>query len=214
MDEPADNIESGDQSDSQPVLLLELDKKTLTRYRLNRPRLRLGRSSNCDIVLSDSTGVSREHAQILVIDGEVVVEDLDSRNGTFVNKISCERRTLRPGDRISIGQYRLHFQLEQYETRVNVALGNEIATLLALWARAGVAEKPDSCPLCGSSAGLPETLATGEHCGIDDEEPEVFAEPAAEPESAAVESFESPDSPEIEEQIADDEPSCIVLMPD
>ena len=45
----------------------------------------LGRHPDCDIVL-DAGAVSREHARILHIEGEYYVEDLHSRNGTFLNE--------------------------------------------------------------------------------------------------------------------------------
>ena len=54
------------------------------RYMLDGERAILGRHPDCDIVL-DAGAVSRQHAQIRVIDGEYFVEDLHSRNGTFVN---------------------------------------------------------------------------------------------------------------------------------
>ncbi|MEO5617721.1 MAG: FHA domain-containing protein [Candidatus Eisenbacteria bacterium] len=62
----------------------------------------VGRSPDCDIVL-DEDGVSREHARFLMGGGRVVVEDLESRNGTFVNEERVERRALRTGDRVRLG---------------------------------------------------------------------------------------------------------------
>src|SRR5689334_5615268 len=44
----------------------------------------LGRHPDCDIVL-DIGAVSRQHAQILLVENDFYVEDLESRNGTFVN---------------------------------------------------------------------------------------------------------------------------------
>ena len=44
----------------------------------------LGRHPECDIVL-DAAAVSRQHAQIVQDGGDYFIEDLHSRNGTFVN---------------------------------------------------------------------------------------------------------------------------------
>jgi pSer/pThr/pTyr-binding forkhead associated (FHA) protein len=44
----------------------------------------VGRSAACEVPLAD-TDVSREHAAVSLRDGQVFVEDLGSRNGTFVN---------------------------------------------------------------------------------------------------------------------------------
>ncbi len=52
----------------------------------------------------DSVGISRRHARIVVRDGEALVEDLGSKNGTSVNDEPLTApRTLRDGDRIQVG---------------------------------------------------------------------------------------------------------------
>jgi serine phosphatase RsbU (regulator of sigma subunit) len=62
----------------------------------------LGRHPECDIVL-DAAAVSRQHAQILNDGDNYFVEDLHSRNGTFVNGRLVEgRHLLRDGDRLKI----------------------------------------------------------------------------------------------------------------
>jgi len=56
----------------------------------------------------DSAVVSRRHAQLLVRDGRVTVEDLGSRNGTFVNGTRLTGASpLAHGDEIRIGTLRL-----------------------------------------------------------------------------------------------------------
>ncbi|MSR59915.1 MAG: PAS domain S-box protein [Planctomycetaceae bacterium] len=52
--------------------------------RLNRESTTLGRHPNCDIVLADET-ISRRHARIVSRSDGYYMEDLDSRNGTFLN---------------------------------------------------------------------------------------------------------------------------------
>ena len=62
----------------------------------------LGRHPDCDIVL-DAAAVSRQHAQISTESGAFFVEDLHSRNGTFVNgQLIQGRHALSAGDRIKI----------------------------------------------------------------------------------------------------------------
>ncbi len=75
---------------------------------LLKPELVIGRSAAADIVI-DSTMVSRRHAMLSVLDdGELLLEDLGSRNGTFVNGATVEaRRPLRIGDRILVGDHEL-----------------------------------------------------------------------------------------------------------
>ena len=62
----------------------------------------LGRSAGCDVVV-DEDGVSRDHARIVVKGRRATIEDLESRNGTFVNGKRVERQELRDGDRIRLG---------------------------------------------------------------------------------------------------------------
>ncbi|RLJ64861.1 FHA domain-containing protein [Sulfurisoma sediminicola] len=65
----------------------------------------LGRSSSCDIVLTDSC-VSGQHAWIGMVEGKVTLRDMQSTNGTFLNaqlRTSISEVPLRPGDTIFIG---------------------------------------------------------------------------------------------------------------
>jgi serine phosphatase RsbU (regulator of sigma subunit)/pSer/pThr/pTyr-binding forkhead associated (FHA) protein len=62
----------------------------------------LGRNPDCGIVIPFNA-VSREHAQILRIQGKYFIEDKQSRNGTFVNDKSITTRTqLKHNDKIRI----------------------------------------------------------------------------------------------------------------
>jgi len=62
----------------------------------------VGRSSELDMVLVEEM-VSRRHARIELVRGSVLVEDLGSTNGTFVNGERVERAYLNEGDRLLIG---------------------------------------------------------------------------------------------------------------
>ncbi len=46
----------------------------------------LGRSPTCSVSLDDDAFVSSVHARIFVHDGEAFVEDLNSKNGTYLNE--------------------------------------------------------------------------------------------------------------------------------
>jgi transcriptional regulator with GAF, ATPase, and Fis domain len=62
----------------------------------------IGRDSNNAIHLDDSA-VALCHCVIAVQDGRLILSDLDSRSGTFVNGIPVKRRELKPGDEIAVG---------------------------------------------------------------------------------------------------------------
>ena len=62
----------------------------------------IGRSSDLDMVLVEDM-VSRKHAKISTLNDQVIIQDLGSTNGTFVNGEKIKRVRLREGDRILIG---------------------------------------------------------------------------------------------------------------
>ena len=71
----------------------------------------LGRCVEADCHLDDSLA-SRRHAQISLQGNQVVVEDLESTNGTFVNGKKVRRTVLQPGDRVLIGACNMELSVE------------------------------------------------------------------------------------------------------
>jgi diguanylate cyclase (GGDEF)-like protein len=72
-------------------------------HTLARERTIVGRSPDATVRLKDE-GISREHAEVCVDGGRVIVKDLGSTNGTFVNGVRVEERELRDGDQLTIGE--------------------------------------------------------------------------------------------------------------
>ncbi len=72
--------------------------------------VRIGRGSGCQILLSDPLS-SRTHAVVCVEDGQWIVSDVESQNGTFVNKKRISQYRLSDGDRIQIGSTEILFKL-------------------------------------------------------------------------------------------------------
>lgn len=64
--------------------------------------LMIGKAAGNDILL-DEEGVSRYHARLSIDGTELVLEDLGSTNGTYVNSKRVERCALTPKDKITIG---------------------------------------------------------------------------------------------------------------
>src|SRR5688572_17678365 len=62
----------------------------------------IGRGSDVEFRLTD-TEISRRHARIKRRGGDVLVEDLNSTNGTFVNGDQVELQKLNDGDKIQVG---------------------------------------------------------------------------------------------------------------
>lgn len=65
-----------------------------------------GRNPDAAIFLDDVT-VSRHHASFEVTDGTLVVRDLGSTNGTYVNGRRVELTRLEPGDEVIVGRFHL-----------------------------------------------------------------------------------------------------------
>jgi len=62
----------------------------------------IGRAETCDLVLDDD-GISRTHARVSVGTSGVFVEDLDSRNGTFIGPQNIKRQRLLGDEIIRVG---------------------------------------------------------------------------------------------------------------
>jgi hypothetical protein len=71
----------------------------------------IGRSPSSDVVVDDPL-VSRRHARLLANDATVLIEDLRSDNGVFVNEQRIRRSVrLEDGDRILVGRQELVFSV-------------------------------------------------------------------------------------------------------
>lgn len=71
-------------------------------FRLVGKTIRLGRASDNDIVLEDKS-VSRYHAILTILPDQIILEDLKSRNGTFVAGSKIKRAELKERAEIQIG---------------------------------------------------------------------------------------------------------------
>ncbi|HET7883698.1 MAG TPA: SpoIIE family protein phosphatase [Acetobacteraceae bacterium] len=94
---------------SAHLLLVHVDNAPPRHVALNLLPLTVGRSAPADVVLAGST-VSRRHCRIARQGESIVVEDLGSTNGTFVNseRISAPS-VLEDGARIMIGEHALTY---------------------------------------------------------------------------------------------------------
>jgi predicted component of type VI protein secretion system len=76
---------------------------------LVKPTLTIGRSPDSDVFIDDPS-VSRLHARIDRSTDSFVIQDLDSRNGTWVGPDRVRQRALQEGDLVRIGKARLLFR--------------------------------------------------------------------------------------------------------
>jgi hypothetical protein len=108
MSERLRRADSASESPNTPALVC-LTSEAPRQYALAKRTMTIGRSSQCDIqILTDF--VSREHARLTVSPrGGVVIEDLSSTNGIFVNSVRIDRHELRHGDLVTIGESQFRF---------------------------------------------------------------------------------------------------------
>ncbi len=97
---------TGQKSNSTPGMkyILEVKSPAGTKtYDLHEGENFIGRESSCGIAVEDSS-MSRKHAVIVLKSGELTMNDLGSKNGTFLGaeRVSAERK-LRPGDDLQFG---------------------------------------------------------------------------------------------------------------
>jgi pSer/pThr/pTyr-binding forkhead associated (FHA) protein len=70
---------------------------------LDREELVVGRSREADLPV-DSADLSRRHFKVRKLETEWVCEDLDSRNGVFLNGLKIHTAVLRDGDQLQLGR--------------------------------------------------------------------------------------------------------------
>ncbi len=84
------------------LVVLEPQELVGTEYIL-RDELSIGRSSSCHISLQD-VFISQLHARVMLEAGDVIVEDLGSTNGTYVNRERLQGSVkIGAGDRVQVG---------------------------------------------------------------------------------------------------------------
>ncbi len=87
-------------------LSLMFDDRLVKEVPVGGRPIGIGRSPDNELPV-DNLAVSNYHARVYFEAGRLVVEDLDSLNGTFVNDLRVERATLHDGDSIWIGKHHI-----------------------------------------------------------------------------------------------------------
>lgn len=89
--------------------VMMMDGAFLGEYPLDKKRLVIGRLPQCDIQI-DNLAVSGQHAVISKKRNKLVIKDLDSTNGTYINgQRVIEEQVLGNTDIVEIGKYKLKY---------------------------------------------------------------------------------------------------------
>lgn len=90
-----------------PTITIKKGKEEISSFEIDTT-ISIGRGGDADIQLDDATA-STNHAIIDKEDGEFILKDLGSTNGTFLNKKKVTESELKSGDIIMIGRHFLFF---------------------------------------------------------------------------------------------------------
>ena len=90
-------------------LVLKFEQSVLKEVAIGDRPVTIGRLPDNDIQI-DNLAVSSHHARVFKDGNNVVVEDLNSLNGTFVNNQRITKTTLKTGDAILIGKHHIELQ--------------------------------------------------------------------------------------------------------
>jgi transcriptional regulator with PAS, ATPase and Fis domain len=151
------------------VTLVPAEGREETRTLRVEP-LVVGTSPDCDLVVSDAR-VSRRHCALRMSDRGVVLRDLGSKNGTFVDGVEILEVVLAPGSTVTIGNSKLKAQRLDAPSLVPLsavpsfggALGGSVV-MRALFSRLEQAAKsPETVLLLGESGTGKELLARAIH---------------------------------------------------
>lgn len=94
-----------------PKMIVSIDGVVIKEVQLTKERTTLGRRPYNDVVI-DNLAVSGEHAALQMNGSEVVLEDLNSTNGTYVNGKAVKKQALQNGDTIEVGKYKIKYVSE------------------------------------------------------------------------------------------------------
>jgi pSer/pThr/pTyr-binding forkhead associated (FHA) protein len=100
---PGDHLEAG-----QALFLVKRGQNAGSTYLIDAETTTIGRNPSSDVFLDDIT-VSRRHAELRRSGGRFELRDLDSLNGTYVNRERVDAVALSSGDEVQIGKFKLAF---------------------------------------------------------------------------------------------------------
>ena len=108
-----------------PKLILKFKESVLKEFPLEKETLTVGRADDNDIKV-DNMAVSGHHAKFVRENGDFVMIDLNSLNGTFINAQKISKWILKNNDLISIGKHTLVFQDEREEKKPTLTSTSEM----------------------------------------------------------------------------------------
>lgn len=97
-------------------IIISKDGNFIEEHIVNKKRLHIGRHSDNDIRIK-SDKVSRQHAILIYHENEFFIRDMNSKNGTHVDKKKIDMQQIDDGAIIEIGEYNLIFKAKNVSTK-------------------------------------------------------------------------------------------------
>jgi pilus assembly protein CpaF len=144
-----------------PVFAVVVHEKggTERREQFETAELTVGRVQGNELMLPKGN-VSKRHARLLYRDGRFIVTDLNSTNGTYVNRRRITQATIvREGDRIYVGDFVLRIEVP----------GGEGEAVVSEASRPELVSSPDEVSTTGPSPGAPNLAASSGGTASDDD---------------------------------------------
>ena len=105
-------------------LVMERENGQSSEYIFDQANIAIGAMEDNDLVIDDDT-VSRYHARVYQDENSYLLQDLDSTNGTFINRVRIKEAYLKPGCTITVGKTDVRFQ--SLDERVEILPSNREA---------------------------------------------------------------------------------------
>ncbi|GAB4250887.1 MAG: hypothetical protein OHK005_17980 [Candidatus Methylacidiphilales bacterium] len=111
-----------DKTDSQEINLTEIKNYEISfevlntefkgfRFYLSKPMTLIGRADDCDVILPDPS-VSSHHTTLVLEPNCILVRDLGSTNGTFINEKLINEGVMQLGDHLHVGGVSLQMHMK------------------------------------------------------------------------------------------------------
>lgn len=101
---PVDRVAKSSESGPEHVVVVQIDSHTECVALCPKQRIDIGRDPSADVFIDDPT-LSRRHASLQIREGAAWIQDLRSRNGTFIDGDRVASGALEPGQQARLGKH-------------------------------------------------------------------------------------------------------------
>ena len=106
------DIDSSVSKNTRYFFEIYLQDGLFSQYEITRADITIGRDANNALAIPQADNTSRIHAKLTFVEEKdsYLIEDLDSKNGVYVNKEKVQSHLLKADDLIQLGDLKLVFK--------------------------------------------------------------------------------------------------------